>query len=153
MSDDRRIRTWVERLSLVVIVASISTLAYPKYGSLQREKVASQMLADVDVVRAAVYRFYSDSAYFPALSPGEPIPESLAAYLPPMFSLNRPYGAIEYRNWPMRADSSVVQAANIVGVTVTVTDGRVGATAMRMAQPRTAKFAVGDKYTFLFFGT
>jgi hypothetical protein len=153
MSDDRRIRAWVERLSLVVIVASVSALAYPKYGSLQREKAAAQMLADVDVVRGAVYRFYSDSAYFPALSPGEPIPGSLAAYLPPRFSLDRPYGAVEYRNWPMRTDSAVVQATNVVGITVTVSDGRIGAAAMRLASPRTAKFAVGDKYTFLFFGT
>lgn len=151
MSDDRRMRTWIERISLVVIVLSISALAVPKYLSLERERVATRMLADVEVLRGAVYRFYSDSAYFPPVSPGDPAPENLIAYLPPTFSFTPPYGTLEFRNWPMR-DTALVQAPNVVGVTVTVHDPRVGATASRQAPPRTAKFVVGNRYTFLFFG-
>lgn len=191
MSDDRRLRTWVERLSIVAIVASAAALAVPKYASMERERVAAQMLADLDVLRTAVYAFYSDSAYFPRPAAGEPAPENLVAYLPPSFSFTRPYGQIEYRNWAIRgdtdgrggsagsADSTVIAdstaiaatavrpagagtaggtaagmpAANVVGATVTVHDERIGAMAAARAQPRDAKFVVGDKYTFLFFGT
>lgn len=187
MSDDSRLRAWVERLSVVAIVGSVAALAVPKYASMQREQVAAQILADVEVLRTAVYAFYSDSAYFPPSSAGQPAPESLIPYLPASFSFARPYGRLEYRNWeiapsrPMpgtrdssvaRADSSGTSGAtagtaalgatmgvgglpatNVVGVTVTVQDGRVGAMAASKTAPRAARFVVGNKYTFLFFGT
>ncbi len=194
MSDDRRIRTWVERLSIVAIVGCSAALAVPKYASLQRERVAAQMLADLGVLRTAVYAFYSDSAYFPEPAPGARAPEALIAYLPPSFSFTRPYGEIEYRNWAIRgdtarragsadsttsadsaatADSAAIApgpgsvttptgatsaaagmpAANVIGATVTVHDERIGAMASARAQPRDARFVVGNKYTFLFFGT
>ena len=153
MNDDRRLRTWVERISAIVIIASVAALAVPKYASLQRERVAAQMLMDVDVLRAAVYAFYSDSAYFPEPSLDRPAPENLVQYLPVTFSFQRPYGAIEYRNWAMRGAPTGIPAPNVIGATVTVRDERIGAMAVAKAQQRTARFVVGNKYTFLFFGT
>lgn len=209
MSDDRRLRAWVERLSVVAILGSVAALAVPKYASLERERVATQILTDVETLRRAVYAFYSDSAYFPVSTAGEPAPDGLVQYLPASFRFARPYGTLEYRNWAMaprrtaatdsgatspdsasagpvlpdttggnapadtatslvavapasptaadsvatQASASAVPATNVVGVTVTVMDGRVGAMAASKMPPRSARFVVGNLYTFLFFGT
>ena len=153
MKDDTRLRRWIERISFLLIVGSVSALAFPKYESLEREKVAAQLLSDVEVLRTAVYRFYSDSAYFPEATPQDPAPDNLVAYLPPTFRFERPYGSLRYRNWPMRDTTTGTTAPHVVGVTVSVGDARIGAMAAAKAPQRTARFAVGNRYTFIFFGT
>ena len=151
--NEGRWTAWLEVLSLVVILGTVGALAVPKSGEIQRARTAQALLADVEVVRKAVYRFYSDSAYFPVQQPGQRVPEGLRPYLPRGFSLTRSYGALDYRNWPMaRQDTALTRASNVVGVTVTVTDRRVGAAAAARA-PELSRFMIGDTYTFLFFGS
>lgn len=142
----------LEALAILAIVGSLSAMSVPKYADLKRRDTASRVVADVEVVRSGVYGFYSDSAYFPEESPIGLIPEGLEAYLPAQFSFNRSYGTIEYRNWPIGTADTGVDASNVIGVTVTTRDPRIGATAAALARG-TAQFTVGNKYTFLFFGS
>ena len=153
MTEDRWMKA-LEIVSVVVILATVVALAVPKSREAQRARTAQQLLDDVEVVRKAVYRFYSDSAYFPVQSAGRPVPEGLAPYLPRGFALRRPYGSFDYRNWPMavRDSSSAARAENVVGVTVTVNDPRIGAAALARAQ-QSSRFIIGKKYTFIFFGS
>src|SRR5688572_13871148 len=95
-------RTLIETVSVLIIVAGIVALGIPKWIDLRRREDARRMLADVELVREAVYRFYSDSAVFPPEAPEGQLSDELAAYLPAMFNRTRPYGTIEYRNWPLR---------------------------------------------------
>jgi len=154
MTDNRPIWRWIEVLSVLAIIGSTSAMAVPKYASLQRERVAARMIADVAGLRRAVYRFYSDSAYFPEPVAGEPAPPGLTAYLPATFRFARDYGTIEYRLWPVTGDPTraAVQAPAVVGATIRVNDPRIGAMAATLAEPRDARFAVGNLLTFLFFG-
>lgn len=153
MNEDRAFR-WTEVLSVLVIIGTVIALSVPKSGEVRRAGEAQQLLADVEVVRKAVYRFYSDSAYFPVQVAGSQVPEGLGAYLPRGFSFRKPYGSLDYRNWPMkvRDTTAAVSASNVVGVTVTVQDPRIGAAAEARARG-IAKFTVGNRYTFLFFGS
>lgn len=151
--NDNRWTKWVEVLSLVVIVGTVLTLAVPKAGEVQRARTAQQLLGDVESVRKAVFRFYSDSAYFPPQVVGQRVPPGLHPYLPRGFALTRPYGAFDYRQWPMATmDTTVTRAPHVVGVTVTVVDPRVGAAAAARAQGL-SRFTIGNKYTFIFFGS
>lgn len=140
----------VEGIGYAVIVACIVAIAIPKRAEMQRMASARQIIDDVETVRQAVYSFYSDSAYFPAQS-AEPIPEALVRYLPLTFPLSHPYGALEYRNWPVAPAYRDSSAANIVGVTVTTPDPRIGAAAASRTL-RLAQFAVENRYTFIYFG-
>lgn len=153
MTEDRVFR-WIEVVSVLAIIGSVIALAVPKSGEIERARTGQQLLADVEVVRKAVYRFYSDSAYFPVQVAGRQAPEGLTAYLPRGFSLRTPYGSLDYRNWPMtiRDTTAAISASNVVGVTVTVHDPRIGAAAAARARD-VAKFAVGNRHTFLFFGS
>lgn len=150
--NEQRVLRLVEVASVVAILAVVIALAVPKRAELDRAATAARVLDDVGVVRQAIYRFYSDSAYFPVQRAGQPIPAGLARYLPAGFTARQPYGTLDYRNWPIvMRDSSVASAPNVVGVTVTVFDPRIGAAAEARAHDL-AKFVVGNKYTFLFFG-
>jgi hypothetical protein len=143
----------IEALAWICILVSVPAVAIPKYADVQRRDTAERVLNDVDVMRAAVFQFYSDSAYFPPDSGGA-IPESLAAYLPGSFSRAREYGSLGYRNWailpPPGADSTA--KSNVVGVTVTTKDPKVALTAANLA-PAMPRFTVESKPTFLFFGS
>ena len=151
MNEERAFR-WLEILSVLVILGTVVALAVPKSGEMERARTAQALLADVEIVRKAVYRFYSDSAYFPAQQAGAPAPEGLTLYLPAGFSFRKPYGTLDYRNWPMTVRDTATGAPNVVGLTVTVDDPRIGAAAAARAGD-VAKFAIGNKYTFLYFGS
>src|SRR5690349_4559035 len=90
----------MEAISWLAIVACIVAIALPKREEMKRMDTARQIVDDIETVRQAVYAFYSDSAYFPAQTP-DPMPEALVRYLPLTFPLAHPYGALEYRNWPV----------------------------------------------------
>jgi hypothetical protein len=160
MSDQAKaIVRLLEVLSILIIIASAAIIAVPKYADLRRRDLAARVLADVDVVRAAVYAFYSDSAYFPAESPTEIIPDPLVLYLPRGFSAVRSYGTLAYKNWPVKAPQQDTAAARrdtaatrVIGAIVTTRDPRVGATAAALS-PTVAHFSMGNKFTFVFFGS
>ena len=149
MTDKTRLAI-LETFGWLAIVASIVAIAIPKRAELQRMEEARRVIADVETVREAVFAFYSDSAYFPAQGTDE-IPEALMRYLPLTFPRTHSYGALEYRNWPVAKQYQDSAAANIVGVTVTTPDPRIGAAAASR-QLRLAQFAVENKYTFIYFG-
>lgn len=151
MSEARLLRL-IEIVSVIVIVGTALAMSVPKYREVQRSGVAAALLLDVEVVRNAVYRFYSDSAYFPGQTGREPVPAGLVRYLPRGFSFRKDYGVMEYVNWPIPVRDSTAPAPNVIGLRVTVTDPRVGAAAEARAH-EAARFAVGNRYTFLFFGS
>ena len=152
-------RTLVEALSVLILVAGIVALGIPKWIDLRRREDARRMLADMELVREAVYRFYSDSAVFPREAPEGQLSDELASYLPATFNRTRPYGTIEYRNWPLRpppppaeGEEPTPTASNVIGVAVTPRDARIAASASALAY-ELPQFILGGKYVFVLFGS
>ena len=142
---------WYEILMALVAIGSITALAVPMTEDYGRQAIAESVLADVDSVRAAVFRFYSDSGYFPPQAGFAKVPETLAGYLPKGFSFRRPYGTLEYKNWVLSTPFSETKSSNVVGVSVVTTDPKVGAAAMARYGD-SPKFVVGPQRVFLIFG-
>jgi type II secretory pathway pseudopilin PulG len=153
----------VEVLSVLVILACVVAIGIPKWADLRRRDAAQRMLADVEVVRQAVYRFYSDSAAFPREGPGGQFSEELEFYLPATFNRTRPYGLIEYRNWPLRppADSTGQvdttgtdnpPASNVIAIAIVPNDARIAAAASSMAYAM-PQFTMGNRFFFVLFGS
>jgi hypothetical protein len=135
----------------VAAVGSVTALSIPMYEDYGRQAIASEVLADIDSIRAGVFRFYSDSGYFPAQAGFTTIPENLAGYLPGGFSFRRKYGSLDYKNWPVTTTYGEVTVSNIVGISVVTKDPRVGAAAMARYRDH-ARFSVGTNRMFLIFG-
>jgi Tfp pilus assembly protein PilE len=148
---NRRGFAWYEVVMTLAIVGSVTALAIPMTEAYRRDGVASAVLADIDSVRAGVFRFYSDSGYFPAQVGFTAVPETLAPYLPAGFSFQRSYGSLDYKNWVLSAPYSETMASNVVGVSVVTRDPRVGAAAMER-YGENPKFSVGTNRMFLIFG-
>lgn len=159
MTSDTRARL-VETLSVLIILVGTAAIGIPKWADMQRREAAARILADVELVRSAVYRFYSDSAAFPPEAPGGQFSDELAFYLPPTFNRTRPYGTIEYRNWPTVPDSAradttettAPKASNVIALTIIPRDPKVAAAASAMAYAL-PQFTMGGKYFFVLFGS
>jgi len=148
---NRRGFTWYEMLMALAAIGSATALSIPMYEDYGRQAVATQVLADVDSVRSAVFHFYSDSGYFPAQTSFTSIPDNLVPYLPARFSFRRKYGTLDYKNWVLSSSYSETKASNVVGVSVVTSDPRVGAAAMAR-YGENPKFSVGTNRMFLIFG-
>ena len=59
---NRRGFAWYELLMALATVSSVTALSIPMYADYGRQAVATQMLADVDSLRAGVFRFYSSDS-------------------------------------------------------------------------------------------
>lgn len=148
---NRRGFAWYEMVMTVVAIGSIGALAVPMREDLGRQAIATAVLADVDSVRAAVFRFYSDSGYFPAQAGFALVPENLIGYLPSGFSFRRSYGTLDYKNWVLSEPYTETMASNVVGVSIVTSDPKVGAAAMARYGDN-PKFTVGLNRVFLIFG-
>lgn len=167
----------LEIACVLAILGSIAVIAVPKLDDLRRRETAASVLTDLEGMRDAVFAFYSDSAYFPEESPTGPIPDGLRPYLPRGFASQRAYGTIAYKNWPggqrptptldsltaasvpltpapaaSSEHASTVLSTNIIGAVIVASEPKVVGTAAALS-PRTARFVMGNRYTFLFFGT
>ena len=163
MSDEAR-RRLIETLSVLIILSGIVAIGIPKWADMRRHDSASRVLADVELVRAAVYRFYSDSAVFPREAPDGQISDELAMYLPPTFTRTRPYGMIEYRNWPRvpaaidttrgadAAPTTKPSASNVIAIAIVPRDPKIAAAAAAMAYD-VPQFTMGSKFFFILFGS
>jgi hypothetical protein len=147
----RRGFAWYELVFVLTAIGSAMALAGPVMETRGRQGIATQVLADVDSVRSAAFRFYSDSGYFPRQVGFGGIPEGLVPYLPAGFSFRRNYGTIDYRNWVLSTSYSTVAAKNVIGVSLVAKDPKVGAAAMARYGER-PKLTVGSTRVFLVFG-
>ncbi len=148
---NRRGFAWYELLMIVAAVGSITALAIPMTEDRGRQAIATEVLADVDSIRAAVFRFYSDSGYFPTQAGFTVSPESLVRYLPAGFSFRRAYGTLDYRNWPVSTSFTETAITNVVGISVLTADPKIGAAAMARYGDN-PKFTVGANRVFIIFG-
>ena len=78
------------------------------------------------------------------------VPPELRPSLPPGFSFERDGYQLDWENWAlpegMPGDSTV---RRLVGVSVTTSDRSLGLALMDMI-PQSAKFTLGETYTFIF---
>ena len=135
----------------VAIAGTVAAMAIPKTDDLKRRTTAARILEDVEIVKNATYKFYSDSGYFPKDAASATVPDNLDRYLPRNFSFSRKDWTIDFQKWTRKAPSVHVKTAIQIGVSITTKDARLGATVMDLYGNH-PKFAVGSKYTFLIVG-
>jgi prepilin-type N-terminal cleavage/methylation domain-containing protein len=144
MTSTRRGFTFVELMIVVTIVGILASIAIPKFRDLKRRATAAQILGDFDVVRHAAMTFLTDSGYFPPESGSGQASESMTAYLPTNFKMAKP-------EWTMDYDHFKILGMQIVAVSFTTPDAKLGQTAMKLMGHSTA-FSFGGKYVVVISG-
>jgi prepilin-type N-terminal cleavage/methylation domain-containing protein len=119
--------TFVELLVVVTIIGLLSSVAVPKYRAMKQRAQATNVLADMQVVRIAVMNYYADYNQFPIDAPAGTAPPNLEQYLPVGFDFKRD-------TWSM--DYDIVGGAGasgpLVGVSASTLDDELGRIVMAM---------------------
>ncbi len=149
MSRRRRGFTLIEMLMVVTIIGVLSSIAVPKFRTVKRRALATQIVGDVDVVRLATMSFFADSGYFPRETGAGNIPRGLRPYLPNRFRFSKPDWQLDYDNWTSKKMSR--KTGIVIGVSFTTRDRALGETAMSLFG-NNPKFTVGRKYTVVISG-
>ena len=136
---DRKGMTLIELLVVVLIISILAAIAQPRMSQVIVKARATDAIADMEVVRVAVYSYQTAVNGWPADANRGVVPPGLEPYLPANFSLVKDDYTLDYDNWG--------GSPFLIGVTLITSDEALGLTALDMlASP---KWRSGDKYTWV----
>jgi prepilin-type N-terminal cleavage/methylation domain-containing protein len=131
--------TLIELLVVVLIISILAAIAQPRMSQVIVKARATDAIADLEVVRVAIYSYQATVDAWPAEAGQGVVPAGLDAYLPGNFSFVKDDYTLDYDNWG--------GSPYLVGVTLITSDAALGLTALDMlASP---KWTSGDKYTWV----
>jgi prepilin-type N-terminal cleavage/methylation domain-containing protein len=131
--------TLIELLVVVLVISILAAIAQPRMSQVIVKARATDVIADLEVVRVAIYSYQATVDGWPAEAAQGVVPAGLEAYLPGNFSFVKDDYTIDYDNWG--------GSPYLVGVTLITSDAALGLTALDMlASP---KWTSGDKYTWV----
>jgi len=142
--------TFVELLTVLIVLGLLASLAILKYVDLTHRARAAQAAGDLQAVRIAAYGAWYETGKWPAdVGPGV-IPPWLAAYLPTGFTFQRNAYTLDWENFvPANGGTT---AGMQVGVVVSSTDARLQH-ALENALGNKLPFTnVGGTLTFIIVG-
>ncbi len=132
----RRGFTFIELLTVIVLLGILSSIALLRYIDLTKEGYTTQVAGELQAVRTAALAYYADRGEWPANSSPGQAPEGLDVYLPGNVVFNRGRWQLAFVNEP-------AAPFPLVGVMVTSDDERM------MAKLR---LRFGTAYPFANFG-
>ena len=149
MSTDRPGVTLVELLIVLLIVSILARIAVPAYQDLVFKTRAANALADIQAVRVAAYQYNSETNRWPPDVNRGVTPPELRPYLGQGFTFNRGNYLLDWDNWTMPDGSPRYGHGILVGVSLTTDEERFGRALIDLVGPNTAKFSIGEHYTFI----
>ncbi len=136
---DRKGMTLIELLVVVLIISILAAIAQPRFSQVIVKARAADAIADMEVIRVAVYSYQTAVNGWPADANRGIIPAGLDAFLPGNFSFVKDAYTLDYDNWG--------GSPFMIGVTLITSDTALGLTTLDMlAMP---KWNSGDKYTWV----
>ena len=135
----RKGMTLIELLVVVLIISILAAIAQPRMTQVIVKARATDVIADMEALRVAVYSYQTDADMWPAEAAQGVVPTGLDTYLPGNFRFVKDDYTLDYEYWG--------GSPFMVGVTMITSDSELGLTALDMlALP---KWSSGDKYTWV----
>lgn len=142
--------TLAELMVSVTIIGLLSSIAIPKYRTIKRRAIATQIIGDFDVVRVAALSFFVDSGYFPDEANAGNVPANMGMYLPNTFEFKKPEWTLDYEQYVVK-QSMKVSGQEIIGIAAQTADKALGETAMALLG-NGASVMINGKLTFIISG-
>ncbi len=139
----------VEVMTVMLLMSIVIRIAIPQMQEILTRARATEIRATFDVVEDAAIRITVQNNPWPEDVVAGVVPPELRASLPPGFSFERDGYLLDWENWVlpqgMPGDSTV---RRLIGISVTTPDRSLGLALMDMI-PQSAKFTLGETYTFI----
>jgi len=139
----------VEVMTVMLLMSIVIRIAIPQMQEILTRARATEIRATFEVVEDAAIRFTVQNNPWPEDVVAGVVPPELRAGLPPGFTFERGRYQLDWENWAlpggMPGDSTV---RGLIGISVTTPDRSLGLALMDMI-PQSAKFTLGDTYTFI----
>lgn len=139
---------------VVLLVGMLAGIAVPVYTRVTLRARAASVLAELQAVRTAAFAYNTETGRWPPdRYPGETPPE-LAPYLPDGFSFDRDGYLLDWENWRL-ADGTPRHPATgvLLGISLTTDNAHLGRALEELLGPTTARFTLGNNYTFVIAST
>lgn len=135
----RKGMTLIELLVVVLIISILAAIAQPRMSQIIVKARATDLIADLEVVRVALYSYQTAVNVWPADVSQGVIPAGLDAFLPGNFSFVKDDYTLDYEYWG--------GSPFLMGVAVITSDVELGLTALDMLS--SPKWMSGNKYTWV----
>ena len=118
---DQRGVTLVELLVVVLVISIIAAIAQPQLTSIIVKARAADAIADMQVIRVAVFNYQTEQHSWPSDVAAGLVPPGLDAYLPSGFDFVKEDYSLDYDHWggvPFFIGVSLITSDQILGRTV-----------------------------------
>jgi prepilin-type N-terminal cleavage/methylation domain-containing protein len=142
--------TFIEVLTVLIVLGLLASLAILKYIDLTHRARAAQAAADLQAVRIAAYGAWYETGQWPAEVGAGIVPPGLASYLPGGFTFHRREYTLDWENFvpPNGGQTAGMQ----VGVVVSSTNARLRRALENALGNKLPFTSVGGNLTFIIVG-
>ena len=142
--------TFVELMTVLIVLGLLAGLAILKYIDLTHRARAAQAAGDLEAVRIAAYGAWYETGKWPAEVGAGIIPPGLAQYLPAGFTFQRKEYTLDWENFvpPGGGPSGGMQ----VGIVVSTTDPKLQQALVQTLGNKLPFIDVGGTLTFVIVG-
>lgn len=149
---NRKAFSIIEVMLVLVIIAILANIAYPYYYNAELNAKAVQIVNDFNVIKYAVYMYYSDTGSFPKDGREGIIPAEFKQYLPEGFSFDRTKSLgikYDWENWLNEDGQPLYPEQGILyGISFTCDDNVLAYRVIKLI-PAQFKFSLMNRYTFI----
>ncbi len=146
MKPDQRGFTFVELLTVIVVLAILAGIAVTRYVDLKHRAVAARATADLENVRLAAYNAMYNVGDWPPEEAAGVVPPALKPHLNNGFSFTRPEYTLDWEN--LGGGGGGMQ----VGITVTSNDSRLVRALAQTVGNKGPFLVIGDQLTLVIVG-
>ena len=139
----------IEVLTVLMVMSVVVRIGVPEYQGVVIKAEAVQVVADINVVRAALNEYQAEYHLWPEdFGPGR-VPPALAPYLDGL-TFNRDRYQLDWQNWSLPAGLPGNPGARaVLAVSVLTEDRALGAALEELLGSTANHFSLGDTYTFI----
>lgn len=146
----RRGFTFIELLTVVIVLAILSSLAMLKWIDLRHHALSASATADLQAVRLAAYSAWYEHGAWPSETGAGTVPAGLVPYLPGGFSFSKPEYTLDWDNFvpPGGGPSGSMQ----LGVVVSSSNTRLMKALQQSLGNKEPFLVVGGNLTYVIVG-